>query len=211
MVGKINTKVAMGLLAAALVTLPGVAAAQPFAALPNAAEPAATVGDARPLPAWTEFCARYAEECAVDRSEPSSITLTPKLWAAITAVNKRVNATVTPMTDADHWGIADRWDLPTDGIGDCEDFQLLKRKLLAEAGLPRRAMRMAVVIDEKNEGHAVLMVRTNRGDLVLDNKNDAVRPWFETGYAYVKRESQDDVAWVSLGRAVSPTTTARSR
>ena len=41
----------------------------------------------------------------------------------------------------------DRWDLPTTGYGDCEDMQLLKRKLLAERGLPRRAMRMTVVIN----------------------------------------------------------------
>jgi predicted transglutaminase-like cysteine proteinase len=42
-----------------------------------------------------------------------------------------VNASVTPLSDQDHWGIPDRWDLPNDGYGDCEDIQLLKRKLLA--------------------------------------------------------------------------------
>ena len=71
-------------------------------------------------------------------------------------------------------GVADRWDLAEDGSGDCEDFQLLKRKLLAQSGLPRRAMRMTVVIDEKGEGHAVLTLLTDRGDLVLDNKTSAV-------------------------------------
>jgi predicted transglutaminase-like cysteine proteinase len=70
------------------------------------------------------------------------------------------------MTDEEHWGISDRWDLPADGFGDCEDYQLLKRRLLAEAGLPRRAMRMTVVVDETGDGHAVLMVRTDRGDVV---------------------------------------------
>ena len=29
---------------------------------------------------------------------------------------------------------------------------------------------MTVVIDEQGEGHAVLMVRTDRGDFILDNK-----------------------------------------
>jgi predicted transglutaminase-like cysteine proteinase len=122
-----------------------------------------------------------------------------------------VNATITPMLDSEHWGVADRWDLPTDGAGDCEDFQLLKRKLLVEAGLPRRAMRITVVLDDKNEGHAVLLIRTDHGDLTLDNKTDAVLPWSATGYVFVKRESQDAVAWVSLGRATSPVVTARSR
>jgi predicted transglutaminase-like cysteine proteinase len=112
------------------------------------------------------------------------------------------------MTDQDHLHVADRWDLAEDGIGDCEDFQLLKRHLLAQAGLPRRAMRMTVVIDEKGEGHAVLTLITDRGDLVLDNKTSAILPWHRTGYVFIKRESQDAVAWVSLGGVTSPVTTA---
>ncbi|MDB5557812.1 MAG: transglutaminase [Enterovirga sp.] len=187
------------------------ASAQTLAALPREAEPIASVGEARPLPAWTEFCRTYAAECAVDRNEPAQVTLTPKTWQLLAAVNRKVNGTIKPMLDADHWGVADRWDLPTDGYGDCEDFQLLKRKMLVEAGLPRRAMRMTVVIDEKNEGHAVLVVRTNQGDFTLDNKTDEVLPWSETGYIFVKRESQDEIAWVSLGRATSPTVTANRR
>src|ERR1700710_3154241 len=91
--------------------------------------------------------------------------------------NGGVNKGVEPMTDQDHLHVADRWDLAEDGIGDCEDFQLLKRHLLAEAGLPRRAMRMTVVIDEKGEGHAGLTLITDRGDLVLDTKTSAILPW----------------------------------
>ena len=99
------------------------------------------------------------------------------------------------------------WSLPTDGYGDCEDYQFLKRKLLVEAGLPRRALLMTVVIDEKGEGHAVLMART-RGDLILDNKGSSVLPWHQTGYIYVKREGQDGLAWTPLGGATSPISTA---
>jgi predicted transglutaminase-like cysteine proteinase len=181
---------------------------QTLASLPQASIPAAKVGEARPIAAWTEFCRNYASECTLDTSEPAEITLTPKIWQAITNTNRRVNANIKPLTDQEHWGLPDRWDLAEDGSGDCEDYQLLKRKLLADAGLPRRAMRMTVVIDEKNEGHAVLMVRTDRGDFVLDNKTDSVTPWFQTGYVFVKRESQDAISWVSLGGAISPTVTA---
>jgi predicted transglutaminase-like cysteine proteinase len=191
----------------------GLVAAQPsqsqtLASLPQASIPAAKVGEARPIAAWTEFCRNYAGECTLDTAEPAEITLTPKIWQTITTTNRRVNANIKPVTDQEHWGLADRWDLAEDGSGDCEDYQLLKRKLLADAGLPRRAMRMTVVIDEKNEGHAVLMVRTDRGDFVLDNKTDSVSPWFQTGYVFVKRESQDATSWVSLGGAISPTVTA---
>jgi predicted transglutaminase-like cysteine proteinase len=69
-------------------------------------------------------------------------------------------------------------------------------------------MRMAVVIDEEGQGHAVMMVRTSRGDFVLDNKRDLVLTWEQTPYTYVKRESQAGVGWVSLGGLASPTATA---
>ena len=68
---------------------------------------------------------------------------------------------------------------------------------------------MTVATDELGEGHAVLMIRTDRGDYILDNKTSAVLPWDRTGYVFVKRESQDGMSWVSLGgRTASPTTTA---
>ena len=194
--------------AAGLMASASGAGSQTLAALPAVTIPAATVGEARPVPAWTEFCTRYASECAVDASEPAQVTLTPRLWQTVTGINRQVNTSLRAVTDQEHWGVPDRWDLAEDGSGDCEDFQLLKRKLLAEAGLPRRAMRMTVVIDEKGEGHAVLMLRTDRGDLVLDNKTSAVLPWHKTGYTFIKRESQDATAWVSLGSATAPTVTA---
>lgn len=200
-------------LAAALTALVSLAVgtaaeSQTFASLPPVAVPAQVIGEARPLAGWVEFCRREAAECAVDPSEEAIINLTPRLWNTIAAVNRQVNVNIQSITDEEHWGVPDRWDLPSDGAGDCEDYQLLKRRALVEQGLPRRAMRMTVVIDEKGEGHAVLMVRTNRGDLVLDNKTNSVRPWYETGYVYVKRESQDRVGWVSLGGASSPSATA---
>ena len=193
--------------AAALLGLAATAQAQTLASLPSDVG-ARVQGDAKPIAAWVTFCQSYAAECAVDRSEPARISLTPSTWATIVAVNRRVNKAVEPMTDQDHLHVADRWDLAEDGIGDCEDFQLLKRHLLAEAGLPRRAMRMTVVIDEKGEGHAVLTLITDRGDLVLDNKTNAILAWHKTGYVFIKRESQDAVAWVSLGGVTSPVTTA---
>ncbi|MCJ2134095.1 transglutaminase-like cysteine peptidase, partial [Methylobacterium sp. J-026] len=123
-------------LAGALVLL-GLAAtaeAQTLASLPLEVG-AQVLGDAKPIAAWVTFCQSYGAECAVDRSEPARISLTASTWATIVSVNRRVNKAVEPMTDQDHLHVADRWDLAEDGIGDCEDFQLLKRHLLAEAGL----------------------------------------------------------------------------
>ncbi|MCJ2036790.1 transglutaminase-like cysteine peptidase [Methylobacterium sp. J-068] len=190
------------------LTLAPEAGAQTLASLPTVPSAIVAGAAARPIAAWVDFCQGYATECAVDTAEPMQITLTPAIWNTIVSVNRRVNKSLRAVTDLDHLNVADRWDLAEDGAGDCEDFQLLKRKLLAETGLPRRAMRMTVVIDEKGEGHAVLTLITDRGDIILDNKTSAVLPWRQTGYTFIKRESQQAVAWVSLGRAASPVTTA---
>ena len=152
----------------------------------------------RAIAGWTDFCARTPQECAVDTAEPSADPAHRGGVADVASVNRRVNARIRPITDQAHWGVVDRWDFPDDGFGDCEDYQLLKRRMLVERGLPRRALLMTVVIDETNEGHAVLTVRTDRGDFILDNKTDAIRSWRRTGYSFIKRAGQDGPAWVSL-------------
>lgn len=111
--------------------------------------------------------------------------LHPVMWTrsgrdTIQQINDEVNRTILSVTDQEHWGVTDRWNYPDDGMDDCEDIQLLKRKLLHEVGLPRRALRMTVVTDEEGAGHAVLLVRTDRGDFILDNKRKEVLPWQET-------------------------------
>jgi predicted transglutaminase-like cysteine proteinase len=197
-----------GLLLAAAMTAAGMttAQAQPqLASLPNAAAPIAASGDARAPYAWADFCKRKPSECAVNPAEPESVEMTPKLWKTLVSFNSRINREIEAITDQDHWGIVDRWDIPEDGKGDCEDYVLLKRKRLAEAGIPRRAMRATVVIDEENAGHAVLMIRTDRGDYILDNKRNAILPWNQTGYVYVKRESQMQTGWTSLGGQATST------
>ena len=190
-----------GLLLAGLVQ----AEAKP---LPRETPPLMRTGPAEPTRAWTEFCLRHPGECTVDTSERTVIALTQDVWQRIVAVNRDVNERIRAISDREHWGVEDRWDYPDDGAGDCEDIQLLKRKLLIETGLPRRAMRMTVVIDEEGLGHAVMMIRTDRGDLILDNRRANVLPWSQTGYVYVKREGQDSIAWVLIEAVASPVATA---
>jgi len=206
-------KLATNLFRAVLVGLPliiggATSEAQTLASLPSAGQTIEKSGAAKPILGWVRFCDEMPAECAVDANEPSTVALSQTTWNTIVTVNRRVNGRIKPITDKEHWGLVDRWEFPDDGMGDCEDFQLLKRRLLVEKGLPRRALRMTVVIDELGEGHAVLMVRTDRGDYILDNKTSTVLPWDQTGYVFVKRESQDNQTWVSLGGRTSPTTTA---
>ena len=77
---------------------------------------------------------------------------------------------------------------------------LEKRKRLIEAGWPRQALLVTVVRDRKGDGHAILTVKTDRGDFVLDNQEPRVKAWTETGYRFVKRQSAEHPnKWVSLG------------
>ena len=156
--------------------------------------------EARAPIGWVEFCASNESECAVRPSPPRDIVLSPKAFDDLVGLNRYVNATVKPMTDLVHWGRVEKWSYPDDGYGDCEDYALLKRRLLMRAGWPREALLLTVVRDRKDEGHAVLTVKTDRGEFILDNQVDEVLPWFETGYRFVKRQSQGDPnVWVSLG------------
>jgi predicted transglutaminase-like cysteine proteinase len=162
---------------------------------------------------WVEFCAFNPGECATIPSAPRDVVLTTKAFTDLQNVNRYVNESVKPMTDLEHWGTIEKWSYPDDGYGDCEDYVLLKRRLLVQAGWPREALLITVVRDRRDEGHAVLTVKTDRGEFILDNQAEDVLPWIETGYRFVKRQSQKDPnVWVSLGdtRPV-PTTVARQR
>ncbi|MBS7698114.1 MULTISPECIES: transglutaminase-like cysteine peptidase [unclassified Chelatococcus] len=178
------------------------------ASLPSASNPAPTKDTTRAPIGWIDLCKRHPSECTISLAEPAKIMLSQGRWSEIVAINRRVNADIRPLPDLQHWGLVESWDFPDDGVGDCEDYVLEKRKQLVAAGLPRRALLITVVLDEANAGHAVLMVRTDRGDFVLDNKRDAVLPWSATGYRFIKRESQREPGWIAFGEQEGNAATA---
>jgi predicted transglutaminase-like cysteine proteinase len=204
----VQVTVLAGIAATASCNLVGNASAENLLPLPAATTPIQTGGPAIPIKAWIRFCKQLPEECRVDVGQADRVLLSPTVWETINVINERVNSMILSVTDQDHWGVVDRWDYPDDGMGDCEDIQLLKRKLLVEAGLPHRALRMTVVADERGDGHAVLMVLTDRGDFILDNKRNAVLPWRGTGYIYLMREGTSGSAWVALADRPAPLVTA---
>jgi predicted transglutaminase-like cysteine proteinase len=165
----------------------------------------ASVGPDTSVPyGWLDFCERYQGECQNDTREAVDIEFTHAALAKIQRVNAYVNGSITPVSDMDHWGVVDQWDIPTDGKGDCEDYALLKRKMLMEEGFPRQALLMTVVKDANGDGHAVLTVKTTKGEYILDNMNDAARLWTATPYRYVKRQAQTNQnEWVALGAPTS--------
>ncbi|HEX2257906.1 MAG TPA: transglutaminase-like cysteine peptidase [Afifellaceae bacterium] len=168
------------------------------------AQAQAPAGAAMPTGGWANppvghiaFCRSHPAECrSAGAAQP--MRLDDGRWQQLVAVNAEINRSIVPVTDLDYHGIEELWTLPV-SHGDCEDYVLLKRHRLVRLGWPAGALLATVVFDEEGEGHAVLAVRTDRGDLILDNKTDAVRFWHDTAYRYVKRQSDTDPKrWVSI-------------
>jgi len=109
------------------------------------------------------------------------------------------------LTDAALYEMSEYWTCP-DGRGDCEDYVLLKRKLLLARGWPAETLLIGVALDRENLRHAVLIVATDKGDFVLDNQLSSVVAWSETGYTWEKRQTAANPnVWVALtGDAMIP-------
>ena len=96
------------------------------------------------------------------------------------------------------FGVPELWSYPTTE-GDCEDYALLKQYMLQRAGVPRSALLITVLRQRNGAGHAVLTVRTDQGDFVLDNLDERILAWNETDYLYLKRQSERDAGkWVAI-------------
>jgi predicted transglutaminase-like cysteine proteinase len=53
--------------------------------------------------------------------------------------------------------------------------------------------------NDNNVRHAVLTVRTDRGEFILDNETPEILFWYETKYRYLTRQSATDPnVWVSF-------------
>ncbi|TPM35060.1 transglutaminase [Mesorhizobium sp. B2-3-4] len=175
----------------------------------------AAVGGSTSVPyGWIDFCHRRPKECKVPAMPAATVKLTARNLGILKRINLKANNYIKPVSNFEHWGTTmDHWDYPVDGKGDCKVYALYKRKLLMEAGFPRQALLMTVVRDLDNEGHTILTVKTDKGDLVLDNLVNDIRPWNATGYYFLKRQSQQNPSiWVSVnqrgGRPNTPSNVA---
>jgi predicted transglutaminase-like cysteine proteinase len=154
-------------------------------------------GSSQPPYGFVRFCEQNPQYCT-QRGSGGRLEATPESLSDLDEVNRLVNHTVEPATDVEIYGISEYWTLPL-GKGDCEDYALLKQKILIGRGWPSSSLLLTVVRDEKGEGHAVLTARTSQGDFVLDNKSDDVRLWSRSNYQFVMRQSYlDPKVWVSL-------------
>ena len=194
-IASIRSAVAVATLAVCVAAGGGAQARMPQASY-------AAIGGETSIPyGWVDFCGRRPEACNGRRLAAVDVRLTDETWALLDRINRAVNAFIEPISNYDHWGtMLDHWDYPVDGKGDCKIYALYKRKLLLDQGFPRQALLMTIVRDLHDEGHAILTVKTDHGEFVLDNLSDEIRPWNATGYRFVKRQSQEDPnVWVSIG------------
>lgn len=186
---------------------------------PSPASIGAPTGAARPAEAETA----QAEPVLIPASATSTPTAPPtamtdaKLaldaatWTRMRQVNAYVNRAIRPASDLDVYGVRDWWVAPlSSGLapyGDCKDYVLEKRRELIAAGLPPRALSIALVRTPWGESHAVLVVATQQGDLVLDNLSGAIKPWDRTDYAWEARQSASDpLVWLAVADKFAPTT-----
>lgn len=155
-------------------------------------------GPAQPPYGFVRFCERNPDACRTHHIEDIRFQPTPERLSELDEVNRWVNHAIAPATDMEIYGVSEFWTYPIDR-GDCEDYALLKQKILIQRGWPKSSLLLTVVRDEKGEGHAVLTARTAQGDFVLDNKIDDVRLWNTSDYYFLMRQSYlDPRVWVSL-------------
>lgn len=146
------------------------------------------------------FCKQFPTECKRSGPKRAQVQLTLEKKADLRAINNLVNRMVRPVSDMDLYGRIENWTYPN-GAGDCEDYVLLKQRLLIERGWPASSLLITVLRDENDEGHAVLTARTSAGDFLLDNKRAEIMTWNQSPYTFIKRQSASNPKnWVSLSR-----------
>ncbi|RYH10194.1 transglutaminase-like cysteine peptidase [Tropicimonas sp. IMCC6043] len=131
------------------------------------------------------LCATYRWACA-----GPTRTSAPEL-ADLGALSRRINRSTHEIADEVQYRKPDVWTLPTARGGDCEDLALLKKRELVALGYDPSRLLLTTVLDRSGQSHAVLVVRTDTGDFVLDNLRDAIRPWNRTGYTFLRMQDPD--------------------
>lgn len=135
------------------------------------------------------FCVLNPADCRPGGA--SKISLTEETLTILQRVNARVNRSIRPRNDAvaaQVWRINPR-------VGDCKSYVVSKRHELIEAGISASALRVAYVKTRAGEGHAVLVVKTNQGDLTLDNLTGEIKQFRESGHRLVSISGADPRKW----------------
>jgi predicted transglutaminase-like cysteine proteinase len=144
------------------------------------------------------FCMENPTECkTVPTSADITVHTQSNAWL-IRRINQQVNRDLKPRADRGKGGMTDQWRVGANE-GDCEDYALEKRRRLIAAGIPANSLRIAVGRTRSGEGHAVLIVRTTRGDFVLDNRHNRVVLWPNADVRLVSIQSETNARlWMQI-------------
>ena len=143
---------------------------------------------------FVKFCIDYPGDCPKSAGA-GRIRLTSGRMAELSNVNRAVNSSIRPKPDT---STLRYWKLNVDA-GDCNSFAVQKRHELIARGWPSAALALTVAKTPWGEGHLVVTVRTDRGDLVLDNLRSNIVSWQRTGYDWIMRQSERNPQyWVEL-------------
>jgi predicted transglutaminase-like cysteine proteinase len=137
------------------------------------------------------FCLRYPSDCKSNPTGSERIDLNAETSELLKRVNHEVNISIIPTVKSYGSNLGDGWTIAPD-MGDCNDYAVTKRHELLESGLPSKALRLSVVKTASGIGHLVLVVVTTRGDIVMDNLTEVIRPWHSTDYHWLKIQSATD-------------------
>ena len=149
--------------------------------------------------AFTLFCLKYASDCKPQRLllKEHRIELSEMRWSELEKINRTVNLSIHPERNED--GLAGEKWLLRPVRGDCNDYAVTKRHQLIAKGWPARTVLLSEVVTVSGEHHLVIIVRTNRGDLVLDNLTDRIMPWSRTPYRWVRIQTpKNPNYWASI-------------
>lgn len=190
-------EVSRAMIRAVVLALVALAGAFAFAPLAIAAMQTGGV-TSQPIGHY-EFCKRRPSECSIRPVDRGPEHMSGQIWRDIVSVNLAINKAVQPRSDFELHGRDEVWSYPVDGKGDCEDYVMEKRRLLRLRGISLSNLLITVVRKPDGEGHAVLTVRTDKGDYILDNLTDSVKSWEKTGYRYLKRQASNHAGrWVTI-------------
>lgn len=144
------------------------------------------------------FCEEFEAECQPVKNSNEVPNLTEYGWDIVREVNRAVNEAIFPKTDLELFGKEEFWTYPITS-GDCEDYVLLKRKMLMEHGFSPGNVLITIVRRPNGEGHAVLVMRTSTGDHILDNLTGEIVLWNEGPYSFSKiQDPSDSGRWVKI-------------
>jgi predicted transglutaminase-like cysteine proteinase len=140
------------------------------------------------------FCLRYPSDCESNPTGDEQVELTSETSELLKRINHSVNKSIIPTLKGYGQNLDDGWTISPD-MGDCNDYAVTKRHELLANGLSPKVLRLAVVRTTSGIGHLVLVVSTTKGNVVLDNLSQTIRPWQTTDYRWLKIQSATDAKY----------------